>query len=380
MNEPFSTSQQTSEAIRLIRPLLIVFVMLAHFTALDAASVLQSAGKLDVNSWLTVFLKSVLAKGGVPLLSLISGYLAVQSLERHGYFKLLAVKAKRLVWPLIWSNLLFILLVLYPTQAKSPGFRSDLSINPFDLLGWFQATFAYYRIPANAPLYFLKDLYACFLLIPLLLLVARIKYLNIAVIFWMAYKCVYLKTAFIIPVYPIWFFRFDIVFAFYLGILLFHWHKELIFNSRALNVTLITAYAVAASIAGVVYVLYAQPENRTLFLWLDFAVKCFSVLGSVAVMSLLSARSSWLSTFFEGLSPYAYSMFLTHLFSFFFFRKAWPAIFDKPEFFKLSGSLFIVLSIALATVLAVVLHKSWFTIYAAVKHRLTSQKNNASAR
>ncbi|MEE8496282.1 MAG: hypothetical protein V3S21_07360, partial [Xanthomonadales bacterium] len=61
-----------------------------------------SAISLDFSNWLTVFLKAALAKSGVPLLSLISGYLAIYSLEKYGYFKLLVNKAKRLLWPLFW--------------------------------------------------------------------------------------------------------------------------------------------------------------------------------------------------------------------------------------------------------------------------------------
>ena len=156
---------------------------------------------------------------------MISGYLAIISLEKYGYFKLLVNKAKRLIWPLFWVNLLFIVLITYPTQAIDPNVRTDLKIYPFNLLGWFQATFAFYRLPANQPLFFLKDLYTCFLLIPILFYLAKIKYINLLLIVWMAYKCIYLKTVFVLPVFPTIFFRFDIVFAFYLGILLFHYQN-----------------------------------------------------------------------------------------------------------------------------------------------------------
>ena len=112
----FSPSTQTSTAIRVVRPFLIILMSFAHFGILDQMSRINSAATLDFNNWMMVFLKACLAKSGVPLLSLISGYLAVVTLEKYGYFKVLLRKARRLVWPLFWSNLLFIILI---TDRKS---------------------------------------------------------------------------------------------------------------------------------------------------------------------------------------------------------------------------------------------------------------------
>ncbi len=348
----------------MIRPLLILFMTLAHITVLDDTSKIGGATVLSFSAWLTVFLKAALAKSGVPLLSLISGYLAINSLQKYGYFNLLVNKAKRLIWPLFWVNLLFILLITYPTQAIDPNARADLQIYPFNFPGWFQATFAYYRLPANQPLFFLKDLYTCFLLIPILVLLARVKYLNLVVIIWMAYKCIYLKTAFIFPVFPIWFFRFDIVFAFYLGILLFHYKKNLLIESHRLNGWLLFLFVAISSLASIVYVTYAKPEHLTLFLWLDFTVKVFSVVACISIMSLLSGRHSKLSRLLTYLSPFSYTLFLTHVFTFTFFNRIYFHYFAAPEFFKLSGSLFVIFILLTAIGVSIVLNLIWFKIIA----------------
>ncbi|MEE8495154.1 MAG: hypothetical protein V3S21_01640, partial [Xanthomonadales bacterium] len=58
---------------------------LAVIPSNDLARIIGSAISLDFSNWLTVFLKAALAKSGVPLLSLISGYLAIYSLEKYGY-------------------------------------------------------------------------------------------------------------------------------------------------------------------------------------------------------------------------------------------------------------------------------------------------------
>lgn len=355
----FSPSTQTSTAIRVVRPLLIILMSFAHFGILDQMSRINSAATLDFNNWMMVFLKACLAKSGVPLLSLISGYLAVVTLEKYGYFKVLLRKARRLVWPLFWSNLLFIILITYPAQALDPSVRPDLAIYPFNAMGWFQATFAYYKIPANEPLYFLKDLYTCFLLLPLLVLVARVKFLNVAVIAWMAYKCIYLQSAFFFEVFPLWFLRFDIVFAFYIGILLFYWKKNLIIDNRNLSIGLAVMFPLTSGLASAMYVVLARPEHLTLFLWTDFFVKLCSVLGCIAIMSLLVRYSGRLTRALAWLSPFSYTLFLTHLFSFTFFNLAYMDLFSAPEFFRLSGIFYLVAMLTTAILVSIALKTAW---------------------
>jgi hypothetical protein len=360
----FVPTKQTSSAIRMIRPLLILFMTFAHFSILDDLGKINSAATLDFDNWLMVFLKSGLAKSGMPLLSLISGYLAVVSLERYGYGQVLLRKAKRLVWPLFWSNLLFIILITYPAQALDPNVRPDLQIYPFKLLGWFQATFAFYRIPANEPLYFLKDLYTCFLLLPLLLVVARVRYLNVAVIVWMAYKCIYLQSAFFFEIFPLWFMRFDIVFAFYVGILLNFWKKDLVIENLRVNLGLVMLFFTAASLASVAYVVLVKSEHLSFFLWSDFFVKVCGVAGCIAIMSLLVCHQGRLSRLLNRLSPFAYTLFLTHLFSFTFFKGFYLGHFPTPDFFGFSGILFIVLMLMTAVLVSIVLQTVWYRIVA----------------
>lgn len=343
----------------MIRPLLILFMTFAHLFLFDHVRLMNNASPLDFSNWLMEFLKAGLAKSGVPLLSLISGYLAVLSLERYGYGKVLWRKAKRLIWPLFWANLLFIILITYPSQAEDPNVRPDLQVYPFNWLGWFQATFAYYRIPANQPLYFLKDLYTCFLLLPVLLLAARIKYLNVLVVIWMAYKCIYLKSAFFFEVFPLWFIRFDIVFAFYVGILLNYWRKDLVIKNRNLNIGLVLLFLVTTSLVSAAYVVLEKPEHTVFFLWSDFIVKVFSVAGCVGIMSLLANHRGRISRGLDRLSPYAYSLFLTHAFTFTFFTRAYLYFFQKPAFFGLAAGLYIVSMLVTAVMVSVILKVAW---------------------
>lgn len=354
----------------MIRPVLVIFITLAHIGILDSYSRIDGVAPLDFDSWLTVLLKAGIAKSGVPLLSLISGYLAVVSLQRYGYFKVLLRKAKRLIWPLFWSNLLFIILITYPEQARDPGVRPDLEIYPFNLMGWFQATFAYYKLPANQPLFFLKDLFTCFLLLPLLVTVARVRYLNVLVIGWMAWKSIYLKTAFFFDVFPLVFMRFDIVFAFYIGILLYLWRKNLVITSPRLNQSLVLLFVVVSSLAAGLYVVLAKPEHTAVFLWADFIVKVCGVLGCIAMMSLFATRSGRFSRWLEWLSPFAYTLFLTHVFTFTFFQKLYLKILPMPEFFAVSGTVYLVMVLSLAVLVSVALKTAWSALQARFSSRV----------
>jgi len=373
----FKPAAQTSAAIRVIRPILIILMSFAHIGILNEVVSINNASALDFNSWMTVYLKAGVAKSGVPLLSLISGYLAVMSLERYGYFRILLRKVRRLVWPLVWSNLLFIILITYPSQAHDASVRPDLQIHPFNWLGWFQATFAFYRLPANQPLYFLKDLYTCFLLLPLLVVSARIKYLNLAVIAWMAYKCIYLKSAFLFMVFPLWFLRFDIVFAFYIGILLYFWNKDLVIQSDRVNLGLVFLFLVVTGLASAMYVVLAKPEHLELFLWTDFLVKVCSVIGCIGIMSLLVNNPGGVSRFFSWLSPFAYTLFLTHLFTFTFFNRAYLHFLGAPEFHGFEGFLYLGLILATAVGVAIALKTGWSRIAAMARTQFSRNRHGA---
>jgi hypothetical protein len=111
------------------------------------------------------------------------------------------------------------------------------------------------------------------------------------------------------------------------------------------------------------------PDHNTLFLWLDFTVKVVSVFGSVALMSLLHARQGAFSRLLRYLSPYAYSLFLTHAFSFHFYHRLFLRFFGGPEFFGWSGILYIVGIFAVATVLAVVMRIAWEWLFSRVSSK-----------
>jgi len=108
-----------------------------------------------------------------------------------------------------------------------------------------------------------------------------------------------------------------------------------------------------------VYVVLAKPEHIELFLWLDFLVKLCSVLGCIAIMSLLAMNPGRVARFLEWLSPYAYTLFLTHLLVFTFFTRAWRSLAGEPDFFGFSGVAYILVMLFTAVTAAIVLKKGW---------------------
>jgi peptidoglycan/LPS O-acetylase OafA/YrhL len=62
------------------------------------------------------------------------------------------------------------------------------------------------------------------------------------------------------------------------------------------------------------------------------------------------------------MSPFAYTLFLTHLFSFTFFEEIYLRYFPTPDFFRLSGVLYLAMVLLMAVVVSIVLKTVWSRI------------------
>ncbi|MDH3926295.1 MAG: hypothetical protein OET41_17000, partial [Xanthomonadales bacterium] len=69
----------------------------------------------------------------------------------------------------------------------------------------------------------------------------------------------------------------------------------------------------------------------------------------------------------EWLSPYAYSLFLTHLFVFTFFTRAWRNQLGEPDFFAASGVAYITVMLFTAVTAAIGLKAAWGWIVSRVR-------------
>lgn len=365
---PYRIPVETSLAIKTIRPILILFIVIAHLPLLDNSTLVETAEKWQLNSFLIIFLKNTFIKGGVPLLSFISGYLALITYLHRGYLSTIKNKTVRLLVPMFFMNLLFIILVTYPSQSANATFRPDLSIAPFDFFGWIQASVAFYRLPANAPLYFLKDLFVCFLILPLLFVVIKVRYLNILMLLWLVYKVYVVKTTFIIPFYPFIFFRIDILLAFYLGLMASYYHKSMPIFSLKLSVIVPVSYLLYCFFAAYLMLIFSPKEQPQLFLWLNFSIKLLGVMATIFLVRLL-LYSPAITKYLGRLSKYSFTLFLTHVFSLGAVR-FFPFYYSLPLLNQWRGWLAVVLVLLFSVAVSIISYVLWHRLLNSVRARL----------
>ncbi len=145
----------------------IVFVHVPHDPASDV--VIAQTGWFN---WLSVFLGDSLFRIGVPCLSMISGYLLLRKgAASFDYGKVVRSKTMTVLVPfLIWNLGLFVAILGLQHVGIGVGYFPDITASVRDMLTY---AFALEGMPANVPLYFLRDLFVCILLSPVLLFLMR---------------------------------------------------------------------------------------------------------------------------------------------------------------------------------------------------------------
>lgn len=201
-------SPSVSNRITVLRPVLILFIIIAHMPGSFYRPDTLSVEPVFLNVlWAT--LTGTLAMAALPTLSLISGYLAIDTLQKRGAGQFVHNKVTRLFIPmLIWSFPAAIL--VYMKQKAGYPDRPDLALYPFSVSGWADAITAVRKIPANPPLYFLRELFIACLLLPAYAFLLRYRGLALAILAVMFYLVVTRYNAILL-------FRLDIYFYFFLG-------------------------------------------------------------------------------------------------------------------------------------------------------------------
>jgi succinoglycan biosynthesis protein ExoH len=174
-----------SSRINLMRIVLISGIVLVHIPFDPASSPFNGAyGLFD---WLRVFLTESLFRVGVPALSAISGYLLFRGgMEGFSYLKTVRTKTQTVFLPfLLWNTAFFIAVLVMLSAGVGDGYVPGLwNMSARDLL---TQLFATEDFPVNIPLYFLRDLFVCILLSPLLAwLIRRIPLLTLSALFLLA--------------------------------------------------------------------------------------------------------------------------------------------------------------------------------------------------
>jgi surface polysaccharide O-acyltransferase-like enzyme len=149
-----------SEGIRITRVLCIFFVMFVH--------VWPGTGQFDasrgVSGWDLTYhvFTDILGRSSVPLLTIVSGWLVARTFR--GWRELVSSRVRSLLVPLALWNAIMVAALLAYSQVGDAGWAQ-----PQTALGWLNAVMALTAEPATVPLAFLRDLFVCVLLAPLIL-------------------------------------------------------------------------------------------------------------------------------------------------------------------------------------------------------------------
>jgi hypothetical protein len=160
-----------SDAIRVARVLCIYFMIYVHVNPAVAQFAPATHG-IRIFDVLRFWIVDSVGRGSVALLSVVSGYLALYTLGRYDFRDFLAKRVRSLLVPLLLWNLVFLTMVVVGDKA-APGYIGrtlDETVSasrlPTLLLDAFGS-------PVNPPLGFLRDLFVCSLLTPLLIATLR---------------------------------------------------------------------------------------------------------------------------------------------------------------------------------------------------------------
>lgn len=146
----------------------IVFVHVPHNP--ETSPFLGVYGFFD---WLRVFLGDALFRIGVPCLSAISGYLLFRKgMQAFDYLATVKSKARTVLLPfLLWNGALVAAVLLLQRFGVGVGYFPDLwNATPREMMSHGAAV---EEFPLNVPLYFLRDLFVCILLSPILAFLVR---------------------------------------------------------------------------------------------------------------------------------------------------------------------------------------------------------------
>lgn len=165
---PGRIDPEVSRGIRILRTLLISGLVFVHIPTGGIPDMPPEGASFRL---VRVLLGEVVFMGSLPMLGVVSGYL--YAARPHRYPKLILRKIRSLLVPLFcWSAPLAALICLLARAGVVGGSQASY-LPPFDPMAFADASLALTRPPANAPLYFLRDLFVCFLLGPVLLSLAR---------------------------------------------------------------------------------------------------------------------------------------------------------------------------------------------------------------
>jgi succinoglycan biosynthesis protein ExoH len=244
--------------------------------------------EMDGTLWpyITSFFQNGVFLAGVPVLTVISGFLLFGSATDLKYVNLLKNKARSLLVPFVFFNLGHIALQLLLRLATGKWLGEDLFAQGLD--DWLNSLFSLRKAPENEPLHFLRELIVLVVLSPLFGILIR----RAPVMGFMAISLLFLTNVegFLMN-------RGDMALAFYLGGLAAVYKWDLMSWDKFAYPALVFFLAVCAMVSAF------QISDVT---WLRLIAP---VLVWPAASCLVNTR---LGRWCANLSTYSFFLYLTH--------------------------------------------------------------------
>jgi succinoglycan biosynthesis protein ExoH len=283
---PIRVSMTTSNQIKVCRVLCIFFMMYVHvYPGLDSLR----AELTEPLSSILFFVIDLLARASVPALTLISGFLMVNSLQRRSALDINKDRLLTILIPMITWNLIAILLCLliYKVLGHQVGLYKDMqSLSFLSILAL--KILALDNHGATAALNFLRDLFVCGLLVKPLVRGVQKGGIGFVVLVW--------TFGLLVGFAPI-VFRRGIPLFFVLGIYFAIRRGHLRFSTSMTIATLLSLIFV--SMADYYHVVDEDIYGRHIYL-IYSAFKHLVIASSFIIASHLIVSLNWAKIFFKA--------------------------------------------------------------------------------
>lgn len=290
---------QLSQRIDLLRILLVLGIVLIHIPP----SVLLPL-EVQYSSNFILFYKIITEKtffrAAVPTLSVVSGFLFFLNFEAKGYVKSIQSKLISLALPLLLWNIPFWISVWWIQSYLSLGHSFRIALVPFEAVEHLNAVIGITSSPINFPLGFLRDLFVCCLISPILYALLKkaplIGFVALAVIVYNHW-------------HQPWISRESILLGFYLGGLLFYHAKNLdwVDNFKWLWLSLFSMASLWVSFEAMRHVY--EPEYTGLGQWIN-VLRLLGLPAFWALSGLLLKER--VGRVLRNMSHYSFFIFCAH--------------------------------------------------------------------
>ncbi|WP_420935769.1 acyltransferase family protein [Alteromonas sp. A081] len=271
--------------------------------------------RTDVNGYsVMIFFIDVLGRASVPALSVISGFLLVHSARKNSKWPShIKSKFKKLVVPLICWNIIivvFSLMVFYITSVKTSQMR-DLVSEPLTILRCIDLLTGINYNSITEPLNFLRDIFVCSIVSPLLIYFCRRNKEAFVVLVWLICLNYDIKPLIM---------RDSILMFFSIGIALATSGSSLFkLDENKLNILL-------ASLISVLFSFYIM-ESITIQLLTEIVfrliIALLFIVSSFYIASIFSLNNS------RKIGQYSFPLYLSHSILFSVQWGIWQTLFEK---------------------------------------------------